>query len=231
MVHSLLNSTSVQIGVGFNPRCTPIPNPSRRRCRARKAGDAKSSRGNSFAERPESQEIVEHFEPPWQLSATADAHYQRVARQLYQQGRWQSVAQDLVAGYASFKEPGQAPAACCSRSEVECDGVQWTFGGSSLFAYGLCRAYAASRRGRRRRVTSSTPMSELIAKIPTASRLYSATSSRVTPCQIGISTSPPEAKCSVKIASNSPLPPAWICEKVMRQYYDAPLAIAQAGIY
>jgi hypothetical protein len=87
MVHSLLNSTSVQIGAGFNPCCTPIPNPSRRRCRARKAGDAKSSRGNSFAERPESQEIVEHFEPPWQLSATADAHYQRVARQLYQQGR------------------------------------------------------------------------------------------------------------------------------------------------
>lgn len=43
---------------------------------------------------------MEVFESPFPLSDVADAHFQRIARQLYDAGRWASVAQDLVAAYA-----------------------------------------------------------------------------------------------------------------------------------
>ena len=43
---------------------------------------------------------MDHFEHPFPLTDAADAHYQRLARQLYQQGRWASVSADLVAVYA-----------------------------------------------------------------------------------------------------------------------------------
>lgn len=43
---------------------------------------------------------MEDFTPPFALSDAAGAHFQRIARQLYDAGRWASVAQDLVAVYA-----------------------------------------------------------------------------------------------------------------------------------